>query len=73
MTFPTPNTRPDLLILAGEHSGDQHAARLLRELRAAQPSLNVCAIGGEELEREGAQLLFDLTQHSVVGLFEVLK
>lgn len=73
MTLPSPTARPDLLILAGEHSGDQHAARLLRELRAAQPSLSVCAIGGEELEREGAQLLFDLTQHSVVGLFEVLK
>ncbi|MBC2593021.1 lipid-A-disaccharide synthase [Ruficoccus amylovorans] len=73
MTLPTPTARPDLLIIAGEHSGDQHAARLLREARAAQPSLGVCAIGGEELEKAGAQLLFDLTQHSVVGLFEVLK
>ncbi len=73
MSLPAPSTQPDLLILAGEHSGDQHAARVLRELRAAQPSLSVCAIGGEELEKAGAQLLFDLTQHSVVGLFEVLK
>ncbi|QYY34968.1 lipid-A-disaccharide synthase [Ruficoccus sp. ZRK36] len=73
MPLPAANSQPDLLILAGEHSGDQHAARLLRELRAERSGLTVCAIGGEELEKAGAQLLFDLTQHSVVGLFEVLK
>ncbi len=64
---------PDVLILAGEHSGDQHAARMLRQALAERPELSACAIGGTELEKAGAQLLFDLVPHSVVGLFEVLK
>lgn len=71
---PQRTDRPvDLLIIAGEHSGDQQAARLLAKLQRKAPELNICAIGGEALQTQGAQLLFDLTAHSVVGLFEVLR
>ncbi|MFA5257355.1 MAG: lipid-A-disaccharide synthase [Opitutales bacterium] len=63
----------DILFIAGEHSGDQHAARLVRKLLAADSSLRIAAIGGPEMERAGAQLLFDLTAFSVVGFVEVLK
>ncbi|MDB6115425.1 MAG: lipid-A-disaccharide synthase, partial [Lacunisphaera sp.] len=65
--------RVDLLIIAGEHSGDEHGARLLRELLARHPELKVCALGGPGLAAAGAQLLHDLTATSVVGLVEVLK
>jgi len=63
----------DVLIIAGEHSGDEHAARLVREFRAEQPGANVAALGGPELAAAGAQLLYDLTASSVVGIVEVLK
>jgi len=63
----------DLLIVAGEHSGDEHAARVVRELRAKNPQLRICALGGPELAQAGAQLLHDLTATSVVGFVEVLK
>ena len=63
----------DVLILAGEHSGDQQAARMLSKTLAKRPDLRVCAFGGHALEQAGAQLLFDFTSFSVVGLFEVLK
>jgi lipid-A-disaccharide synthase len=63
----------DLLIVAGEHSGDEHGARLVRELRAKNPGLKICALGGPELAAAGAQLLHDLTATSVVGFVEVLK
>ncbi len=63
----------DLLVIAGEHSGDQHAATMVRGLLARQPGLRVAALGGRELESAGAQLLHDLTESSVVGLVEVLK
>lgn len=64
---------PDLLIIAGEHSGDEHAARMVRGLLARQPGLRVCALGGPELASAGAQLLHDLTASSVVGFVEVLR
>lgn len=63
----------DVLFLAGEHSGDQHAASLLRELRVTEPDLRVAAIGGPALAAAGAESLYDLTQLSVIGLIEVLK
>lgn len=65
--------RVNLLILAGEHSGDQHAAELVDELRAKQPDLAVCALGGPALAAAGAQVLHDMTASSVVGFVEVLK
>lgn len=65
--------RVDLLVIAGEHSGDEHGARLIRELRTKQPGLAVCALGGSHLAAAGAQLLHDLTVSSVVGFVEVLK
>ena len=73
-SFPSPvNSGVDLLVIAGEHSGDEHAAQMVCDARLRDPDLNVVAIGGRHLEEAGAQLLFDLTHFSVVGFYEVLK
>ena len=72
--LPAPTSGPvDLLIVAGEHSGDAHAARVVRELLARNPGLKICALGGPGLAAAGAQVLHDLTATSVVGFIEVLK
>ncbi len=74
VTLPPPaGGRPDVLIIAGEHSGDEHGARMVRELRQLQPGRMVCALGGPQLAGAGAQLLWDLTASSVVGIVEVLR
>ncbi len=46
---------------------------MLRGALAKEPGLKVAALGGVELRSAGAQLLFDLTESSVVGLAEVLR
>ena len=63
----------DLLVIAGEHSGDNHAALFVRQLKERHPQMNICAVGGPALKEAGAHLLFDLTQYAVVGLVETLK
>ncbi|MCZ6672762.1 MAG: lipid-A-disaccharide synthase [Verrucomicrobia bacterium] len=63
----------DLLVIAGEHSGDEHAAVLVKHLLEERPELKVATVGGKHLLAAGAQLLFDLTDLSVVGFVEVLK
>jgi lipid-A-disaccharide synthase len=71
--LPLPGTGSvDLLIVAGEHSGDEHAARVVRELLAKNPGLKICALGGPRLAAAGAQLLQDLTASSSMG-FAVLS
>ena len=63
----------DVLVVAGEPSGDLHASVLVHELKARHPNLSVCAVGGANLQRVGAHLLFDMMPLSVVGLTETLK
>jgi lipid-A-disaccharide synthase len=65
--------RPDLLVVAGEHSGDEHAARLVSGLLRRRRGLRVAALGGPRLAAAGAQLLYDRTKVSVVGLGEVVR
>jgi len=70
---PPTGGRVDLLVIAGEHSGDEQAARMVRELLGRNPQLRIAAFGGPELAAAGAQLLCDLTASSVVGIVEVLR
>lgn len=62
----------DLLVVAGEHSGDQHAAIVVANLRKAKPGLRVACLGGPALDKAGAQLLHDMTGFSAVGFVEVV-
>lgn len=63
----------DLLVIAGEHSGDEHASVLVQNLLQEHPEFKIAAVGGEHLQEAGAQLLYDLTDLSVVGFYEVLR
>ena len=63
----------DLLIVAGEASGDLHGARLLTALRKRDPELRTFGLGGQELQATGTDLLAQSSEISVVGITEVLK
>jgi lipid-A-disaccharide synthase len=62
-----------ILIVAGEASGDLHAAALARAINAIQPQIKFFGLGGEKLKQEGVDLYFDIVELAVVGFFEVLK
>jgi lipid-A-disaccharide synthase len=61
-----------VMIVAGEVSGDQHAARLVRDLRAVRSDVEFVGIGGEALRREGVRTVVDARDMAVVGFFEVI-
>ena len=74
LSLPAPRGGPpDLLVLAGEHSGDEHAARMVAGLLSRSPGTRVAAMGGPRLAAAGAELLYDRTALSVVGLGEVAR
>ena len=60
-------------IVAGEPSGDAHAARLMRSLKDLFPDCIFSGIGGVAMEREGLQSLVPMREISVVGFWEVAK
>jgi len=63
-----------LHFIAGEVSGDAHAAGLLRELRVADPGLRCTGLGGPRLREAAGQGIEDWVETAgVVGLWEVLK
>ena len=63
-------SRRELLIVAGETSGDLHAARMLEELRRLVPDLEVFGLGTEELAKAGQHQIADVREISVVGIAE---
>lgn len=57
---------------AGEPSGDQHAASLIRALRAECPAVEAVGYGGPRMAQAGCQLHADLTQLAVMWFGRVL-
>ncbi|MCE8020779.1 lipid-A-disaccharide synthase [Halomonas sp. MCCC 1A11036] len=60
-------------IVAGEMSGDQLGASLMRALKARHPQVQFRGIGGPGMIAEGIDSRFPLETLSVMGLVEVLK
>lgn len=61
-----------IVIVAGEASGDQHAAHLVQQLRQHDPTLQYSGIGGIEMQNAGVDLIYNLAQYGVTGFIEVL-
>jgi lipid-A-disaccharide synthase len=61
------------MLIAGEASGDLLAAELVAALREKSPGAQFFGAGGAKMSGAGVELAFDLTQHSVIGITDVLK
>ena len=62
------------MLIAGEASGDLLAAELVSALRDAhRRDSKFFGAGGPKMAAAGVKLAFDLTQHSVIGISDVLK
>jgi lipid-A-disaccharide synthase len=62
-----------LAIVAGEASGDLHAAEVVRELKVLDPAFEAFGIGGDLLAGEGVRLLHHAREMGIVGLFNVIR
>ena len=62
-----------IMISAGEASGDMHAGALVREIKKIDSKAEVFGMGGDCLRNAGGEVLFDIKEHGVMGIFEVIK
>jgi lipid-A-disaccharide synthase len=62
-----------VFIVAGEESGDQLGAPLMRAIRARRPDVVFAGVGGDAMAREGLDSLFPLRDIAVMGFVPVLK
>lgn len=62
-----------LFVVAGEDSGDNLGAVLLRELRARDPGLEAVGLGGSRMEEAGCRILYRLSGLSVMWFSQVFR
>jgi len=62
-----------VLFVAGEASGDLHAAGVAAALRRLHPDLELKAVGGPRLAEQGVELIHRDNQLGVMGFLEVLR
>ena len=62
-----------LAVVAGEASGDLHAAEVIAELKKLDPYLETFGIGGDLLQKQGMTILHHAREMGIVGLFNVIR
>ena len=62
-----------ILIVAGEASGDLHGGHLVRELKAQHPQLKFEGVGGKHMQNAGVSTLYDISRMGGMGLFEFVN
>lgn len=63
----------NVLIIAGEASGDLHGASLIRELKKIDSSLKIFGVGGNKMLAEGMELIYHIDKMAFLGFVEVVK
>ena len=63
---------PHVMILAGEASGDAHAAEFIEQLKHLQTDIKLTGMGGRDMREAGVELVYDSSNIAVVGLVEVI-
>lgn len=66
-------TPRSFMLIAGEASGDLLASELVSALKNQSPSAVFFGAGGPRMAAVGVDLAFDLTQHAVIGISDVLR
>ena len=61
------------MIVAGEASGDMHAAEFFRALQRRLPGVTAFGMGGTRMREAGIDVRFDASNIGVIGLWEVLR
>jgi len=63
----------NVMIVAGEASGDMYGARVVEEAHRLDSSVRFFGIGGVAMRRVGVETLVDSKEMAVMGLFEVIS
>ena len=65
--------KPHIMILAGEASGDAHAAEFVARIQQLRPDVYLSGMGSEEMKKASVDVFFDSSIIAVMGIIEVLK
>ena len=60
-------------LIAGEASGDLHAARLIEAIKRREPDARFVGLGGDKMRNAGCRLVQDYREMAFMGVVAVLK
>lgn len=63
----------NLLIIAGEASGDMHGASLINEIKKNNSHVSFYGIGGDNMKNAGMELIYHNDKMAFLGFVEVIK
>jgi len=63
----------NILIVAGESSGDIHASNLVKNLKKLDPEIRFFGIGGKNMSREGVEILKGIENMAIIGVWEIFS
>ena len=66
------DTPVKIAIVAGETSGDELGAPLMKSLKSINPSIEFIGVGGSKMTSEGLESYFEMSEISVMGIIEPL-
>jgi len=66
-------TTNNILVVAGDPSGDAHAANLIKALKEKNPDLSVTSIGGVRMQEVSTHFIYNLVSVGAVGFAEPFK
>jgi lipid-A-disaccharide synthase len=66
-------TNNNLMMIAGEISGDLHGASLIKELKMLDPEINIFGIGGDKMQNAGMQIAYHINRMAFLGFVEVVR
>ncbi len=62
-----------LFFIAGEASGDVHAAAIIQQLQKTHPNTDIVGWGGDEMQKCGIRFLSHYKHRNIMGFVEVIK
>ncbi len=63
----------NLMIVAGEASGDLHGASLIDELKKRKKNISVYGIGGDKMKNAGMDIIYHINKMAFLGFAEVVR
>ncbi|MBI5376854.1 MAG: lipid-A-disaccharide synthase [Candidatus Schekmanbacteria bacterium] len=65
--------KKSVLMIVGDPSADMYGAGVIRELKALHPEINIIGTGGDLMKEAGLDLMYNVRDMSVIGLFEAFS
>ena len=67
-----PSSTPTVMFVAGDPSGDEHASRIVAQLKSINPEIECTGIGGPLMQKQGLKALMPFAPFNRMGVGEVL-